>query len=70
MSKWKMFAVALFVTALGAVSACSYAGVAAVDEDTVVVTKNNAFLFGLLNKVYVCQVTDSGITNCSKRDSP
>ena len=39
-------------------------------KDTVVITKNNAFLFGLLNTVYVCQVSDSGLQNCSSNVSP
>lgn len=70
MKKAKMLAVGILLTALAVLSACSYAGVAAVDKDTVVITKNDSFLFGALRSVHVCQVTDSGLTNCSSKDSP
>ncbi len=49
-------------------SACTYGGAAAVDEDTVVITKTS--LFGLITNVHVCQVTDQGLTDCSQRDTP
>lgn len=70
MKKAKMLAVGILLTALAVLSACSYAGVAAVDKDTVVITKNDSFLFGALRSVHVCQVTDSGLTNCSSKDAP
>jgi hypothetical protein len=66
--KYAIAGILLFAAAMG--SACSYAGATAVDKDTVVITKNNAFLFGLLNQVYVCQVSDSGLQNCSSNVSP
>ena len=46
-------------------SACqSYAGVAAVGPDKVVITRNDGLLFGLQRKIYVCQVTANGLTGC------
>ena len=70
MSKVKVLFAAIMLTAMALASGCSYAGVAAVDKDTVVIAKNNAFLFGILNSVHVCQVTDSGVTNCGNKDAP
>ncbi len=49
---------------------CMYGGVAASGADKVVVARNDGFLFGLLRKVYVCKVTDSGVTNCQSGDAP
>lgn len=43
---------------------CAYGGVAAVDSDTVVVLRNDGFLFGLLRKALVCDVGASGLQNC------
>jgi hypothetical protein len=43
---------------------CAYGGIAAVDSDTVVVLRNDSFLFGLLRKAVVCDVTPSGLANC------
>lgn len=48
---------------------CAYAGVAATG-DKVVVARNDAFLFGILRKVYVCKVTDAGVTGCSTAEAP
>ncbi|RME21230.1 MAG: hypothetical protein D6806_15030 [Deltaproteobacteria bacterium] len=50
-------------------AACSYGGVAVVG-DKAVVTRNDAFLFGALRKVYVCKVTDEGLTNCQNAEAP
>ena len=57
---------AIAATTLGA---CSYGGVAA-SGDKVVVARNDGFLFGLLRKVYVCKITDAGVTNCQNSDTP
>lgn len=48
---------------------CAYSGVAAAG-DKAVVARNDGFLFGLLRKVSVCKVTDSGLTNCQDSESP
>jgi len=42
---------------------CSYAGVA-VAGDKVVVPRNDSFLYGMLRKVYVCKLTNEGLTEC------
>jgi len=68
MSKIRLLGMAVVLTAI--FGGCSYGGVAAVDGDTVVIAKSNGFLFGLFNKVYVCQVTDSGLSGCASNESP
>jgi hypothetical protein len=45
---------------------CGYGGIA-VSGDKVVVLKNK-FLVG--NDVYVCKVTDAGITSCQQNENP
>jgi hypothetical protein len=52
------------------VGGCAYAGVAAVGTDKVVVARNDAFLFGILRKVFVCKVSDAGVTACANAESP
>lgn len=47
----------------------SYAGAAGVG-DKVVIASNNGFLGGVFRKVYVCKVTDSGLTACSHAEAP
>ena len=47
---------------------CSYAGVA-VAGDKVVLPRNDTFLYGMLRKVYVCKLTDAGLTECQAGDA-
>ncbi|MBW2455707.1 MAG: hypothetical protein JRI68_14410 [Deltaproteobacteria bacterium] len=55
----------LFATIAG----CAYGGVAA-SGDKVVVARNDMFLFGALRTVFVCKITDKGLSGCSDSDSP
>jgi hypothetical protein len=48
---------------------CGYSGIATVG-DQVVITRNDGILFGLLRKVYVCDVTPMGVTNCQSSSAP
>ncbi len=59
----------LVVVAAGTLGGCSYGGVA-VAGDKVVVARNDGILFGLLRKVFVCKVTDAGVTACAATDAP
>jgi hypothetical protein len=59
----------MLAVAAATMAGCSYGGVAA-SGNTAVVARNNGFFFGLLNKVYVCQITPTGLTQCSEGESP
>jgi hypothetical protein len=66
----KALAIVLAASALsGAVMGCSY-GMIATAGDKVVITRQDGFLFGLLRKVFVCKVADSGATNCGEAEDP
>lgn len=52
-----------------AVGCTSYAGAASIG-DKVIIASNNGFLFGVFRKVYVCKVTDKGLTACANDESP
>jgi hypothetical protein len=65
----RLMAVAAAMALSGALTGCAYGGVAAVG-DKVVIAKNDGFLFGLLRGVYVCKVTDAGVTDCRSADAP
>jgi hypothetical protein len=52
-----------------AVFGCSYGGIGA-SGDKAVVARNDGFLFGALRSVYVCKVTDAGLTSCQSGDAP
>ena len=70
--KKMIFAMVLAATAASSASAltgCAYAGVGAVG-DKAVVARNDGFLFGILRKVFVCKVTDTGLTSCQSADAP
>lgn len=64
--------IALVISAVvltGALSGCAYGGIG-VTGDKAVVTRNDAFLFGILRKVFVCKVTDGGLSSCQAADAP
>jgi hypothetical protein len=67
----KIILAALAVSALaGTMAGCAYSGVGMPSPDKVVITRNDGFLFGILRKVYVCKVADSGVTACNESESP
>lgn len=66
--KKAIFALILAASA-SSLGGCGYAGVGAVG-DKVVVARNDGFLFGILRKVFVCKVTDTGLTACQSADAP
>ncbi len=60
----KIIAAASVLMVTGSVlMGCAYAG-AAVAGDKVILPRNDTFLYGMLRKVYVCKVTDQGLTEC------
>jgi hypothetical protein len=61
-----MLASAFLATATGCTS---YAGAAGMG-DKVVIASNNGFLGGIFRKVYVCKVTDNGLSACGHNQSP
>jgi hypothetical protein len=48
---------------------CAYAGVGG-SGDKVVVARNDGFLFGILRTVFVCKVTDAGLSSCNSSEAP
>lgn len=48
---------------------CAYGGVAA-SGDKAVIARNDGFLFGILRKVFVCKISDAGVTACQSSESP
>ncbi|HEY6477243.1 MAG TPA: hypothetical protein VI456_11730 [Polyangia bacterium] len=73
-SIWKRIsAVALLAVTLGGTGAvvggCAYGGVAAAPDGSIVITRNDMFLFGALRKVFVCKVAGSTL-NCAETAAP
>lgn len=68
--KKAILAVALFAMAAPAAAGCAYGGVGTVGTDKVVIARNDGFLFGILRKVFVCKVTDAGLSACATADAP
>ena len=49
---------------------CFYTTPGVAAGDKIVLPKNNTFLFGIFREVYVCKVTDAGVTNCQSSENP
>jgi hypothetical protein len=69
----KVSTVILLALTLGGTGAvvggCAYGGVASTPDGTIVVVRNDWFLFGLLRKVYVCKLAGSAMT-CTETAAP
>jgi hypothetical protein len=62
--------VTLGLALAGTSMGCGYGGVSGSGADKVVIARNDGFLFGILRKVFVCKVADSGVTACAEGESP
>jgi hypothetical protein len=51
------------------VGGCAYGGVASTPDGTIVITRNDNILFGLLRKVYVCKAVGNVLT-CAETTPP
>ncbi len=67
--KKSIFGLVAAAMVAGVLGGCAYGGVAGVG-DKVVITRNDAFLFGILRKVFVCKVADSGVSSCNEGEAP
>jgi hypothetical protein len=68
MAMKKLVVVALL--ALSTAVGCAYSGVATRADGTVIVAKNDGFLFGFLRQVYACKPNGSGGLNCDAVGGP
>lgn len=59
---------AVLVLSLSA-TGCGYASVAT-SGDAAIVVRNDYLLFGALRKVYVCRITETGLSQCAAQESP
>lgn len=59
-----------FVLAMSMATACTYAPGGVSADGKVVIAKNNGLLFGMFNKIYVCNVTAGGVTGCTAGETP
>ena len=49
--------------------ACSY-GAIAVENGKAVIVRQDDWLYGILRKIFVCEVTDGGLANCANGENP
>ena len=49
---------------------CSYTQVTRLGKGKVAVVKNDMFLMGALRKIFVCNATKGGLSNCSTNENP
>ena len=67
----KLMGLALATTvAATTLGACAYGGIGVTADGHAVVARNDAFLFGILRAVYVCNVTPAGLAGCVAGEAP
>jgi hypothetical protein len=54
---------------LATLAGCAYTA-PGVSGDKAVIVRNDSFLFGALRSIYVCKITDGGLTACAEGESP
>jgi hypothetical protein len=69
MNKARLAAVSVLAAIGLSLVGCSYGGTTA-SGDNAVITRNDMFLFGALRKVYVCKVTEGGLSGCREGEAP
>jgi len=58
-------------TATTGVTGCAYGGIAMnAAGDKVAVARNDGFLFGMLRKVFICQASAQGVSQCQSTEAP
>jgi hypothetical protein len=55
---------------LAGATGCAYGHSLRVGKSKVLVLKNDGILFGLLRKAHICDVTPTGLKNCSEEENP
>jgi len=65
----KLMALTL-LAGIATATACSYAPGGVSADGKVVIAKNNGLLFGMFNKVFVCNVTPGGLAGCVAGEQP
>ena len=63
-------ALAGMLLAAALATGCAYGGVATTADGKAVVAKNVGFLFGIFNKIYVCNVSAQGLSGCVAGEAP
>ncbi len=66
----KALMVILMSTFLVGATGCAYGNALRVGKSKVLVLKNDGLLFGLMRKAHVCDVTPTGLKNCSTEENP
>ena len=51
-------------------TACAYSPGGVSADGKAVIAKNNGLLFGMFNKIYVCNVTPGGLAGCVAGEQP
>ncbi len=66
----KSFKFLLLAAFLVGATGCAYGHSLRVGKNKVLVLKNDHLLFGIMRKAHICDVTPSGLANCSEKENP
>ncbi len=65
----RVLLVGLSIAAATATSGCLYAAAMPVDDETVVITKYNSYMFGAFRSDQICEVPETGEPVCTEADA-
>ena len=58
------------IALLGSIAPACHYGAIDVDNGKAVVVRQDDMLYGMLRKVFVCEVSDAGLANCANGENP
>ena len=58
------------IAILGTIAPACHYGDVAVDNGKAVVVRQDDMLYGMLRRVFVCEVSDAGLANCASGENP
>ena len=58
------------IAILGTIAPACHYGAVEVENGKAVVVRQDDFLYGMLRKIFVCEVSDAGLANCASGENP
>ena len=58
------------IAILGTIAPACHYGAVDVSDGKAVVVRQDDFLYGMLRKIFVCEVSDAGLANCASGENP
>ncbi len=66
----KLITTVIFLAAIITLQGCAYGSITAINNNQVVIMRQDGFFWGSLRKAFVCKANTSGLTQCASLENP